>query len=84
MLPRWNQAEGSFSDGSVTIRQAFTRLVRLYGRISPGGGAVDKADASYNAVEDILGRRRPIGSAPDLGAVEIVRYLPGTVQLLLE
>ena len=82
--PRWNQAEGTFSDGSATIRQAFIRLVRCYGRISFGGGAVDNANANYSPSEDILGRHRPVGSAPDLGAVEIVRSLPGTVQLLLE
>jgi hypothetical protein len=76
-LPRWNANSNSFGDGSTTIRQAFERLVQLYG--TPGGTAArDAALATQSPNDDILGNGR--GSAPDLGAVEAVSSEPAPPQ----
>ena len=68
VLPRWDPAAGSFADGSASIRDAFVRLVELYGRPASGSPAAAAALASESPAEDILGR--PRGAAPTLGAVE--------------
>lgn len=68
VLPRWNGS--AFLSGNVTIRQEFQRLVNLYGQPAAGSPAVDAANPAYVSTEDILGQRRPIGTAPDLGAYE--------------
>ena len=65
--PHWNGA--AFADGSTTIRQAFERLVRLYGTPGAMSVALDAARADQSPSEDILGNSRG-ADTPDLGAVE--------------
>ncbi len=70
VLPVWLAAEGRFLDGSADIRAAFERLVLAYGIFVAGSPAIDAADPAYMPADDILGRPRPAGERPDVGAVE--------------
>ncbi|MDJ0652656.1 MAG: hypothetical protein QNJ40_00770 [Xanthomonadales bacterium] len=67
VVPVWNGS--TFADGSSSIRQAFESLVNQYGVPGSNTQAVDTADPTEAAFEDILGRER--GPLPDLGAYEI-------------
>jgi hypothetical protein len=67
--PRWDGAAGRFAEGSTTIREAFVRLVSLYGRPAPGSAVLGAAEPGTAAAQDILGNPRP-ASAPDLGAFQ--------------
>ena len=75
ILPRWSEGSSQFADGSSTIQAAFEKLVMSYGAPGSGSPAIDAADASQSPGEDILGRSRPSGSAPDIGAVEVIPLL---------
>lgn len=70
VMPRWIPTIELFADGSTTIRQAFERLVRLYGCPTAGSPTTDSADASHSPATDILGHTRPGGLGPDRGACE--------------
>lgn len=70
IIPRWNPASDQFNDGSSTIREAFERLVTMYGTPSRESSAVDAADSNNTTTEDILGIARPIRGTSDIGAVE--------------
>jgi hypothetical protein len=72
VVPRWLPGSGQFADGSATIRQAFERLVALYGAPGVDSPVIDAADPAHAPADDILGRSR---SLPDLGAVEFVSVL---------
>jgi BACON domain-containing protein/S-layer family protein len=67
IVPRWVAGLGTFSDGSTTIRQAFERLVNLYGKPAQGSPLIDAASAANSPADDILGNAR---SSPDVGAYE--------------
>jgi hypothetical protein len=70
VFPRWVSSSGEFADGSVTIREAFVRLVKSYGWPGEGSAALDAADPVYAPGEDVLGRSRSASASPDMGAVE--------------
>jgi hypothetical protein len=67
--PRWDSGTGQFADGSATIEGVFVNLVNTYGLPSQGSLAIDRAEPTSAATEDIFGN--PRGSNPDVGAVEI-------------
>jgi hypothetical protein len=75
VVPRWNAVAGTFADGSTTIRQAFERVVSLYGTPGPGTASLDLADPARAPADDILGNARTVGTGPDLGAVERIPTL---------
>jgi hypothetical protein len=66
LLPRWHGL--AFPGGNTLIRQEFTRLVELYGKISADSPAANLANPIYTPADDILGY--PRGVTPDLGAYE--------------
>jgi hypothetical protein len=76
ILPRWQAGSNQFADGSATIRAAFERLVTTYGAVAANSPALEAANPGQAPAEDILGRPRPGGAAPDIGAVE---FTPGLV-----
>jgi hypothetical protein len=69
-LPLWLREENQFADGSKSVREAFMRLVTAYGTPGTNSAALDAADPAYSVTDDILGRPRPAGATPDIGAVE--------------
>ena len=67
-LPRWLPGSASFGDGSRSVRDAFRRLVALYGTAAPGGPTTTSPNLSGFPADDILGR--PRGGQADLGCSE--------------
>ncbi|MFQ5594260.1 MAG: LamG-like jellyroll fold domain-containing protein, partial [Anaerolineae bacterium] len=72
VLPRWDPDAGTFVSGNATVRQEFERLVSLYAVPAGGSAVIDAANPTYAPEDDILGNPRPVGSAPDIGAYELV------------
>jgi hypothetical protein len=70
VVPRFNPATGQFADGSTMIRQAFERLVMLYGIPLAGSPVLEAADPAQAPVDDILGNLRAAAGNPDVGAFE--------------
>ncbi len=68
VVPRWNQGSNKFADDSTTIRQAFERLVDLYGTPGVGSAALGVGDVSQSPSDDILGTARSLN--PNIGASE--------------
>ena len=68
VLPRWDGLSQQFADGSTTIRQAFVRLVSLYGTPALTSPVANAATATHAPADDILGNLRV---TPDVGAVEL-------------
>jgi len=69
-LPRWIRTINVFGDGSSTIRQAFERLVALYGSGAVGSPMIDTADPAQSPTTDILGNLRLAGLGTERGAWE--------------
>jgi hypothetical protein len=73
-LPHWQPAGGLFADGSTSIRQAFERLVDLYGKPAVGSPVVDSGNQDNAPLDDILGNPRTAGMGVDHGAYERQEY----------
>ena len=69
MPPSWNPTTHRFADGSTTIEEVRTSLVVSFGTPSVGSPVIDAADPGEMPKSDIL--RRPRGTSPDIGAVEV-------------
>ena len=67
VVPHWDG--NAFKDKSTTIREAFERLVTLYGTPAPGSAVIDTANPIYSPTDDIFGNNR--NSEPDIGAIEV-------------
>jgi hypothetical protein len=67
VLPRWQENDGQFGDGSNTIREAFQRLVN-YAVPTSGSSVVGRANSTFAPADDILGNLRSIPK--NIGAFE--------------
>jgi hypothetical protein len=67
ILPRWQDNNSQFADGSSTIRAVFQALVR-YATPAEGSPVIDQANSAFAPVDDILGNMRP--TLKDIGAIE--------------
>ena len=70
ILPYLDEETAALADGSASIREAFRRLALGYGTPGEGSPALDAADPGQAPAEDLLGRPRPYGAGPDIGALE--------------
>ena len=70
VVPHWNSNTATFADGSSSIREAFVRLVNLYGTPSTGSVVLNAGAGTPAPTDDLLGNPRSDGQ-PDLGAVEV-------------
>ncbi|MGO9599227.1 MAG: choice-of-anchor Q domain-containing protein [Isosphaeraceae bacterium] len=67
--PSWNPTAHRFADGSTTIEEVHKSLVVSFGTPSEGSPVIDAANPGETPKSDIL--RRPRGTSPDIGAVEV-------------
>ncbi|MCP4021227.1 MAG: hypothetical protein GY729_05250 [Desulfobacteraceae bacterium] len=71
VIPRWDEAQQIFADGSGTIRQVFEQMVALYAVPADGSAVLGAADISNAPFDDILGDLRPTGDSEcDMGAFQ--------------
>ncbi len=69
VVPRWVEATGSFAGGASSICEAHRGLVEAHATPGTSSPVLGAAQASESPDVDIL--RRPRGSSPDIGAVEL-------------
>ncbi|EZH72208.1 hypothetical protein ATO12_25070 [Aquimarina atlantica] len=72
IIPHYDSSLNQFKDGSVTIREAFERIVNTYGTPETNSPVINMARADQLPADDILGRLRVNA---DIGAVA-----PGAVE----
>ena len=71
VIPRWTETISRVADGSLTIREAFDRMVGLYAIPAAGSPVVGAADPSNSPSDDILGNLRLTGDYDcDMGAYQ--------------
>lgn len=79
VLPQWT-GDG-FPSGSVSIRQEFERLARLYGVPAAQSPILGRSDPATSPGRDLLDRAR--GGQPDLGAMQPGAPEPSSLRVVL-
>ena len=69
VVPRWVKDTSMFVGGASSICEVHRDLVETYASPGASSAALDAADPTHSPEVDIL--RRPRGTSPDIGAVEV-------------